>query len=96
MSDLTLLQARQRAADLLAAAARHPRITAGAALQCLLAEDALGVPGRAIGAELTADMWGDLVTAALQMLARLPETDFDDPAVQAATRHAQHAMWGRP
>ena len=97
MPDTSALQARQDAADLLAAAARHPQINSASSLECLLAGAALGVPGHPIGTDaMRATSWDQLITAALRTLGALPEPDFDDPAVLLAQRHAQRALWPWP
>ena len=87
--------AHQAAADLLAAAARHPAACIETRLACLAAEASLGVPGRPLTARHDSVAPDELISKALRSLGELPLADFDDPRVLAACRHARNAMRAR-
>lgn len=92
MTDSAVNPAHQAAADLFAAAARHPVTGAGTRLACLAAEAALEVPGRPPARGRSDANPDKLISTALRVLGALPPADFDDPRVVAAARHGRRAL----
>ena len=86
--------ARQRAACLFAAAARHPRAADRTSLACLAAETALDTPTQPLDIDPATETVDALITTALQTLGTLEPGDFADPRILAAARHGQAALRG--
>ena len=86
--------ARQRAACLFAAAARHPQAGDRTSLACLAAETALDTPTQPLDIDPATANVDALITRALQTLGELDPGDFADPRILAAGRHGQAALRG--
>jgi hypothetical protein len=86
--------ARQQAASLFAAAARHPRAGDRTRLACLAAETALDTATQPLSIDPATATVDPLITKALQTLGTLEPGDFADPRILTAARHGQAALRG--
>ncbi len=86
--------ARERAACLFAAAARHPQAGDRTSLACLAAETALDTATKPLDIDPAAATVDALITTALQTLGTLEPGDFADPRILDAARHGQAALRG--
>jgi hypothetical protein len=86
--------ARQRAACLFAAAARHPQAADRTSLACLAAETALDTAIQPLDIDPATATVDALITKALQTLGALEPGDFADPRILDAAQHGQAALRG--
>ena len=86
--------ARQRAACLFSAAARHPQAGERTSLACLAAETALDTAIQPLDFDPATATVDALITKALQTLGALDPGDFADPRILTAARHGQAALRG--
>jgi hypothetical protein len=91
---IALETARQRAASLFAAAARHPHAADRASLACLAAETALDTATQPLDIDPATETVDALITTALQTLGTLEPADFADPRILTAVKHGQAALRG--
>jgi hypothetical protein len=92
-SDPTALDtARQRAACLFAAAARHPQAGERTSLACLAAETALDTATQPLDIDPATATVDTLITTALQTLGTLEPADFADPRILTAAQRGQAAL----